>query len=168
MRSTLCAVTLLGLVSAEPAQGDSGTLLRQNEITVPAILDALDPKYTTLSVKPAERPRASLLVTFETNSARLTPDAERALDAVGAALKNERLADRSFVIEGHADKRGSPESNKRLSDARASTVRTYLTQKHQVAPQRLIAVGKGDTEPLKPDDPAARENRRVTFVTTTE
>jgi OmpA-OmpF porin, OOP family len=72
------------------------------------------------------------------------------------------------VIEGHADRRGKPEVNQRLSAARANAVRAYLTRKHSVAEQRLKAVGKGDTQPLNPDDPAAKENRRVTFVSVVE
>jgi OOP family OmpA-OmpF porin len=40
----------------------------------------------------------------------------------------------------------------------------YLTRQHSIAEARLKSVGKGDAEPLNPADPAAPENRRVTFV----
>jgi OOP family OmpA-OmpF porin len=146
------------------AAAQSSTLLKEGEITEGALVDALAPYATTRSLKPSEPSRASLLITFETNSARLTPAAERALDTVGAALNNQRVKDRSFVIEGHADRRGRPDANLRLSAARANAVRMYLTRQHSIAEARLKSVGKGDAEPLNPADPAAPENRRVTFV----
>ena len=164
MRVILDAVLLVAVLTPGLVGGQSAPLLKENEITETAVLDALAPYSKTRGLKPAAPSRASMLITFETNSARLTPAAERALDSVAAALRNERLQDRSFVIEGHADRRGRPEVNQRLSAARANAVRAYLTRKHSVAEARLKAVGKGDTEPLNPDDPAARENRRVTFV----
>lgn len=164
MRFTLAAM----LIVVSFAHAQPGPPLRESEITENAVLDALAPYAKTRSLRPVGPASASLLITFETNSARLTPAAERALDTVGAALNNERLQARSFVIEGHADRRGRADVNKRLSLERANAVRTYLTRKHNIGEARLKAVGKGDTEPLLPDDPAARENRRVTFVTVTE
>jgi OmpA-OmpF porin, OOP family len=41
----------------------------------------------------------------------------------------------------------------------------YLVAAHGIDAQRLQALGKGDREPLHPGQPAAAENRRVTFVT---
>jgi len=83
---------------------------------------------------------------------------------VGKALNTNKLAAFNFVIEGHADPRGSPQLNWRLSEGRAAQVRQYLVVNHGIRAERLKAVGKGDQEPLNPGDPAAPENRRVTFV----
>jgi outer membrane protein OmpA-like peptidoglycan-associated protein len=168
MRSTLTLVAFLTLISQQLAQAQPTTLLQEDQISESALVDALTPPARTRGFKPVSPPSASLLITFETNSARLTSPAEHSLDKVGAALKNPRLADRSFVIEGHADKRGRADANKRLSSERAEAVRSYLTRKHNIAEARLKAVGKGDSEPLNLNDPAAPENRRVTFITATE
>ena len=147
---------------------DAATLMKQEEISESALVEALTPYAATRSLRPVAPPKASLLITFHTNSARLTTEAERSLDKVGAALNNEKLADRSFIVEGHADRRGRSDVNQRLSAQRAAAVRDYLTRKHNIPESRLKPVGKGDSEPLNPADPAAPENRRVTFVTVTE
>ena len=131
-----------------------------------AILEALSPP-TTRQFKPGQRApqaKASLLITFVTGSAELTPPARATLDVLAAALKNERLAGRSFIVEGHADPRGSAASNRQLSLARARSVMAYLTDQHGLDAARLQAQGKGSSEPLNPQVPQAPENRRVTIV----
>lgn len=120
------------------------------------------------AVTAAKRPGASLLITFVTNSAELTPDAQSKLDIVARALQAEKLADFSFSVEGHADPRGSHERNLQLSQARAESVVEYLTTRHHIERDRLKPVGKGDTELANPARPAAPENRRVTILTVRE
>ena len=113
----------------------------------------------------AARPgRASILVTFVTGSAELTPDARRALEVLAGAMKSDRLAAVRFTIEGHADPRGSEELNLKLSQARAESVRRYLTASQGLAPERIGAVGKGSSALMNASEPAAPENRRVTIV----
>lgn len=111
---------------------------------------------------------ASLMITFETDSARLTAESKATLGNLGAALASEKLANFKFNIEGHADSRGEAAHNLKLSEERAETVRQYLISQHQIDGARLIALGKGDTEQLNPGNPAAPENRRVRVVTITE
>jgi len=156
------------------ASGQSPGLLKGDAITEAALLEALTPMpapVLTRSIdqnapaaaapKPA---KAALLITFETNATVLTADAKRELDIVGRALNTSRLTNYNFVIEGHADPRGSSERNLRLSEGRAEAVKQYLVQNQSVNAERLQAVGKGDREPLNTGNPAAPENRRVTFV----
>ncbi len=112
----------------------------------------------------AQPARASILVTFVTNSAELTSGAKGALDVLAAAMKSEKLASVKFTIEGHADPRGSEELNLKLSQARADSVRGYLMGSHGLAAERVNAVGKGSSALMKPNEPAAPENRRVTIV----
>lgn len=112
----------------------------------------------------AQPGRASILVTFVTNSADLTPDAKKALDVLAGAMKSEKLASVKFTIEGHADPRGGEELNMRLSQSRAESVRGYLTASHGLAAERINAVGRGSSALMKPGEPAAPENRRVTIV----
>jgi outer membrane protein OmpA-like peptidoglycan-associated protein len=145
-------------------------VLQGDTITESAIVDALTPapQVLTRSINrdqtPAKPASAALLIKFETNATTLTPQAKRELDIVGQALNTKKLGDFRFVIEGHADPRGSAEGNRRLSEGRAAAVRQYLVQVQGVREERLQAVGKGSSEPLNPDNPAAPENRRVTFV----
>jgi outer membrane protein OmpA-like peptidoglycan-associated protein len=52
----------------------------------------------------------------------------------------------------------------KLSQERAESVKRYLVTQG-IAEDRLVAEGRGDREPMLPAEPAAPENRRVTFVT---
>ena len=93
----------------------------------------------------------------------VTP-AKATLDQLAAAMKHERLAKASFTIEGHADPRGNAARNQQLSLDRAQSVADYLAQTRGLDAARLKAEGKGSSELLKPSEPAAPENRRVTIV----
>lgn len=178
VRGLLAAALVAGAAAAHAQSSD--VLLRGAQFSEEALVNALRPPLPegTLSrtirpvgappprpAAPAKPASASLLVTFETNSAELTADARRQLDVVARALSNDQLANLSFAIEGHADVRGSSDDNLRLSQARAEAVREYLITVGRIGPERLAAVGKGDREPLNTREIAAPENRRVTFVT---
>ena len=162
---TLVLILLSGLTLQLNAQD---VLLHENEITEKAIIDQLAPEKTggTRSFRPMDNQpvSASMLITFNTNSAELTHSAKQALDKVGRALNMDKLAEFSFVIEGHADLSGSYQLNQRLSKARAETVMNYLVQMHGIEPNRLTAIGKGYTELMNKDNPLAPENRRVTLI----
>lgn len=111
--------------------------------------------------KPAS---ASLLITFETNSAALTTRAKRLLDVVGDALASDKLGGFRFGIEGYADPRGVSAVNLKLSQARAESVADYLVASKHIDRARLDPVGKGDQDLLNKANPIAPENRRVTIV----
>src|SRR5690606_33713031 len=66
-------------------------------------------------------------VFFETDSTDLTPTAVSTLDKQSAWL--QRYPRYTFVIEGHADERGTREYNFSLSARRAQTVRDYLASR---------------------------------------
>jgi OOP family OmpA-OmpF porin len=161
----LAAIAPVALAE-ETTAAAAETVLEGSQLTEANLLDALAPVRTRTIKIGATRtpPRASLLITFETNSAELTPAARRQLDVVAAALGNERLAGSTFGIEGHADPRGQAKANLVLSRLRAESVRQYLAVIRGIDQDRLTAEGKGDLFPLKPEVPAAPENRRVTLV----
>ncbi len=187
----LAVLAIAAVFAAGTAQAQE-KVLREGQVTQEALIDALAPTdaasaadeggtngVRTRSFRPAARPagavagtaaasarpsRASILVTFVTNSADLTPSARNALDVLAAAMKSDKLASVKFVIEGHADPRGGDELNLRLSQARADSVLAYLTGTHGLSAERVKAVGKGSSALMNPSQPAAPENRRVTIV----
>jgi len=114
----------------------------------------------------ADAPSASITVTFSTGSWALTPDAERALAPLGRALSSRDLAAFRFRIEGHTDTVGDAAMNQALSERRAAAVREYLIAKFGVDPNRLVAVGLGETQLLVPTPPQTSNarNRRVQVV----
>lgn len=172
---SLLAVCIM--VAALPVMGQEGPLLKEGQVDANALVDALAPKppVRTRSLRivrddvgtPAVSPKqakAHLLITFDTNSANLTPAAKQALDVVAQAMSSERLAAARFAIEGHADPRGLAAANMKLSQLRAESVRDYLAGNAHIDRARLDAVGKGDSELMNKAVPSAPENRRVTLV----
>ena len=164
MRISGVSIALVLAIFPLPSVAQSSKLLEGSQITEQALVDALVPSLQTRSIRPAGG-AADVMITFETSSTELSPDGRQKLDIVGKALNNDKLATFSFEVQGHADPRGTPEWNQRLSEGRAEAVRQYLVESQSVAPDRLKPVGKGDSQPLNTANPAAAENRRVTFVT---
>ena len=117
------------------------------------------------TAQPAAAGKASLLITFATDSSDLTGDSQGLLDKLARALQSDTLAGFSFRVEGHSDARGDAAYNLALSQRRAEAVAAYLEKAHGILPDRLSALGKGSTEPLNSASVDAPENRRVTIVT---
>lgn len=179
LRAAAAALALCFGAAAAQAQAP---VLKMNQVTEEALVDALaideptvEDGAKTRSIRPTARSnpssarpsagRSNLLITFNTNSADLTPESKQALATVAKALQSDKLAGFSFSIEGHADPRGGAELNQRLSESRAQSVVAHLVSAHGILAERLVPVGKGSAELLNPDRPEAAENRRVTIVT---
>lgn len=109
--------------------------------------------------------KVSLDIRFANNSNRLTAAANTQLGELGAALASPQLADGRFQIAGHTSATGGAEHNRRLSEARAQAVRSYLLTHFHIAPERLQAVGFGAARPLPDFPPDALEQRRVEIST---
>lgn len=102
-------------------------------------------------------------VLFDPGEARLAPESEQALRALGALLKEDTHA---IQVEGHTDDSKIANdlfpSNWELSAVRASSVvRLFIDA--GVAPARLTAVGRAANVPVAPNDTAQGKarNRRV-------
>jgi OOP family OmpA-OmpF porin len=105
--------------------------------------------------------KVSLDIRFANDSDRLTGAAHAQLAELGAALTSSELAHTRFLIAGHTSATGAAEHNRRLSESRARSVRSYLLQRFKIAPQRIEATGFGASRPL-PDFPSnALQQRRV-------
>jgi OmpA-OmpF porin, OOP family len=174
MKTTLAAAILLCALAPIASFAQAPKVINEKDVNEAALVNMLTPEPRTRSLRvtrdgpAAPAPSASLLITFETNSAQLTPQARQSLEVVGRALKSEKLADFRFAIEGHADPRGNADSNLKLSQARAESVAAYLAQAQKIEAARFKPVGKGSAELLNSANPAAPENRRVTIKTLTE
>jgi outer membrane protein OmpA-like peptidoglycan-associated protein len=100
-----------------------------------------------------------LLITFDLDSATLTPQARENLDAFVAALRSRALQPYRFMVEGHTDATGSESHNQRLSERRAASVVDYLVA-NGIESSRVVSRGYGEIRPRLPD-PDHPENRRV-------
>jgi outer membrane protein OmpA-like peptidoglycan-associated protein len=178
----LAALAFSAAAQSAAPDAAAAPVLKGKQVTESALIDALsvdqpgDVTGRTRGFRPATKGpagkpapagpgKASLLITFLTDSSELSANAMQQLDTVAKALQSDQLAGLSFKVEGHADPRGGEEHNLKLSQARAESVVAYLVQKHGVLPERLSAEGKGSTELMLPNRPEAPENRRVTIVT---
>lgn len=110
-------------------------------------------------------------VFFDASQAILKPEGMAQLDTVGAALlelEKQIPSDIAWVmrVDGHTDVRpiSTPQfrSNWELSAARAISVVQYLISKG-VSPQRLVAAGFGEFQPLDntANEAAYSRNRRI-------
>lgn len=164
-RALVDALALPAPAAAPAAEGNDAVRTRSfRPAVVPAAATATTAGAAVAAGPAAAAGKASILITFVTDSAELTQRARDALDVLGGAMKSERLAAVRFTIEGHADPRGGEDYNMRLSTARAQAVREYLIARHGLAPERINAVGRGATALLDTRNIAAPENRRVTIL----
>jgi len=105
-------------------------------------------------------------ILFDTGKAEL-PAHNGYIDDLGAVLRNSDCAIR---VEGHTDNvpihNSKYPSNWELSTARAVAVVKYLISECGVAPERLSAVGYGDSRPRLPNDNESNRerNRRVEVI----
>lgn len=99
-------------------------------------------------------------VQFEFNKAILTPASIKILEPVLATMKaNESL---EIELSGHTDNIGSKEYNMRLSDSRAKSVTTFLTD-NGIDAKRIIPKGYGFDKPIASNStPEGRAKNRRT------
>jgi outer membrane protein OmpA-like peptidoglycan-associated protein len=165
------------IAAALPAIGQEGPVIGEGKAEMGTLVDALAPKtpIRTRGIglardQPSTPPvaaapaKVSLMITFEPNSAVLTAGSRQSVEVLGQALASEKLLPFRFAVEGHADPRGIPAANLKLSQLRAESVRAYLVNTMRIDGARLDAIGKGDRELMNKAVPEAPENRRVTIV----
>ena len=86
---------------------------------------------------------------------------QRKLDKIAEFLKSNPNS--VLYIEGHTDNFGTPDDQKRISEQRASEVRTYLVVKKGIEGNRAFASGKGSSFPVADNltEVNRKKNRRV-------
>ena len=94
----------------------------------------------------------------------MTPDQAAKLSVIAAAMNRAIQANprEVFLIEGFTDAVGSDIDNLSLSDRRAQSVATVLTEQFRVPPGNLTTQGYGEQNLKVNTQNASRENRRVT------
>jgi OmpA-OmpF porin, OOP family len=184
LAQAITGLALILSINVHAQQTDSAPanpVLKGAQVTESALIDALaiEPPEAasgaTRGFRAAKRAdgsapkpgagKASLLITFATNSAELTADSQNLLNTLAKALQSDALAGFSFKVEGHADARGDADANRKLSQLRAESVAQYLVKNYGLLPERLTPIGRGADEPMNKMRADAPENRRVTIVT---
>jgi len=78
----------------------------------------------------------------------------------------EEFPSSHIAIEGHTDSKGEDSYNLKLSQKRADAIRTYLVANLGINPERIVAVGYGESRPIANNDTdqGRSMNRRVDVV----
>jgi len=113
-----------------------------------------------------ERVGEGLQVTFQSgllfdyDSDGLRAPAKENLSSLAASL--EKYPGTDLLIVGHTDAQGSDSYNMTLSERRAASAANYLVAQG-VSRARLRSTGRGESEPVAPNDTEAdrQKNRRV-------
>ena len=123
------------------------------------------PRKNALVVVTTSQIKITQQIHFEFNKSIVKKDSFPILDAVTQVLKDN--ASIKIEVGGHTDNVGNPDYNKKLSQARAESVRKYLVD-HGVSDSRLTAKGYGMDVPIDTNstDAGRAKNRRVEFVRT--
>ncbi|WP_207682255.1 OmpA family protein [Desulfonema magnum] len=112
-----------------------------------------------------DKPRVGALIQFDFDSDAVRSESYPLLREFGAAFQ-EDLPDAVFVVEGHADSKGTDEYNMDLSRRRARAVKAFLTSVFQIEESRLNVRAYGESRPIASNDTEHGRalNRRVEFV----
>ncbi|MEI3853747.1 MULTISPECIES: OmpA family protein [Ensifer] len=102
--------------------------------------------YRGISIKKKATP-----VRYVFGTAEFTPEGLQSAKDLFECLKSAKPP--TITLIGHTDPVGTTEANKALSIARAEALAHYLVDAGY--PGTWTAVGKGEEEPFKPDDPSA-------------
>ena len=104
-------------------------------------------------------------INFETGSWEIPPDQASKLQVIADGLNRaiQRNPSAVFLIEGHTDAVGSDVDNLSLSDRRAESAATLLTQQFNVPAENLTSQGYGEQYLKVETDGPERRNRRVTI-----
>ncbi len=115
--------------------------------------------------KPQTRPQTFVLdVKFRSAEANLVQQSVADLEQLQALLL--RFPELTVTLEGHTDDVGSARYNRALSEARAGKCRSYLLREPRIAPQRVRAIGYGESRPVADNaaEPGRALNRRTVAV----
>ncbi len=109
-------------------------------------------------------------VLFDFDKADIRPSAQSALHQAAEIIRQH--AKSTVRIEGHTDSKGNDAYNQKLSERRANSVKTWLTDKEGLGNVQFATQGFGAKRPVAPnkkpdgsDDPEGRQkNRRVEII----
>jgi outer membrane protein OmpA-like peptidoglycan-associated protein len=98
---------------------------------------------------------------FDSGKAQLKPGSTRAM--VGALDMIKAHPDKRILVAGYTDNVGNPDSNLKLSVARAGAVRDWLIEASGMPVTQFAIQGYGDTRPITENDTEVgrAKNRRV-------
>jgi outer membrane protein OmpA-like peptidoglycan-associated protein len=167
MKKNILSIALIGLVLplsclSQPMVSPTKQQILDSankQLNAPKMRGGMGATTRNMSV----RASVDLVINFEFDSAELQPKGAKDLDQLVLAMKDPSMSNRTFVIEGHTDAKGTEAYNLDLSNRRAQTVVGYLVS-NGVGSDRLEPKGLGFSQLYYPQKPEAPENRRVRVI----
>jgi OmpA-OmpF porin, OOP family len=129
----------------------------------PELMEGKAIKQTYSDEITSEVSSKSYQIQFETGSAVIKPESYKLLNEI---LESSVVAEGLKVgVYGHTDNVGDAQSNQRLSEERANSVKNYLVSK-SLAANRIETKGFGSTKPIADNTTTSgkAQNRRVQIV----
>lgn len=130
---------VLNLPGGKPGDGGAGSLEG-----IPGLQSINDLLGQAGSLKSGARGGIPGGALYEHGSSELRESAVSQLQKLGELIK--RNPNSTFVIEGHTDSTGTPETNQTLSEERAGSVKQWLVDNMGIAPERIETLGLGSSK----------------------
>jgi outer membrane protein OmpA-like peptidoglycan-associated protein len=113
---------------------------------------------------PVIRVRYAERTFFDTDSAKIRPEAAKILDVLAESMRRD-MPDTSLLVLGHTDSRGSEAYNSNLSLRRAASVMVELANRG-VRIEQMSTAGIGEVQPIASNstEEGMARNRRVEFM----
>lgn len=114
--------------------------------------------------EPLQRKIAFRSLEFENGKANILPSMKEDLDKLGNFLTDH--PENKLLISGHTDSAGDEKLNLKLSQDRASAIKSYLVSEFKITPERITATGYGSALPIVQKEETEEHkqmNRRVEF-----
>ena len=133
-------------------------------------VDRIERRYTLDEIRYSPNVRMLMpsidvnTINFDLGSWEISPDQAARLQGIADGLNRaiQRNPREVFLIEGHTDATGNDTDNLSLSDRRAESAATLLTQQFGVPAEHLTSQGYGSQYLKEQTDGPSRINRRVT------
>ncbi len=111
-----------------------------------------------------EKATVRLNVKFATGKANIAAGYDQDLIELASFMSEHQNT--KIEVQGHTDNSGSKAINKKLSQARADAVKSYLVDKLKVDASRIVSTGYGDEAPVADNstNEGKQQNRRVIAV----
>ncbi|SLJ84795.1 OmpA family protein [Psychrobacter sp. DAB_AL43B] len=111
-----------------------------------------------------EKVSIELEVLFDNDKSNIKPEYYKEVEEVATFMS--KYSNTNAVIEGHTDSNASDSYNQKLSQRRADAVKDMMTSRFGISPDRLTAVGYGESRPRATNATAEGRqlNRRVVAV----
>lgn len=163
--SRVVAATALAAADAEHRNAE---MARDDARATRSEVDSLRADLADLQAQQTQRGYVVTLgdVLFEVDRSELKPGAERNLDGLVRAMRDDPAA--TIEIEGHTDSSGNREHNLDLSLRRAVAVQNFLVA-HGISVNRVTAQGLGPDFPVASNatETGRQQNRRVEVIVQT-